>query len=136
MGDVLDHEWLHRCVRVGECQSIQPAMRLSSTAFNDKSKKPSVDRAGLRAAEESKKDVSDGIVRVLAEKVRQIGIPIKAPDPPHFQVDVWGRALPENPAHAQIEPLPNMTGSRFDKLKEALTRLAEKEGWVIEPTPP
>ncbi len=135
MGDVLDEEWLHRSVRVSECQRIQPPKRLSSTAFNDKGKKPSVDRAALRPAVDSKIDASDGVVRLLTASVRGIGIPIVAPNPPNFEVDVWVRWLPDNPAHAQIEPLPNMSGSRFDKLKEALARLAEQEDWVIEPTP-
>ncbi|MHB1273313.1 MAG: hypothetical protein ACYCZD_11215 [Rhodanobacter sp.] len=135
MGDVSDDEWLHRRVRLNECQRVQPPKRLSSTAFNDKGRKPSVDRAALRPAAETKIDESDGVVRLLTASVRGIGIPIAAPNPPNFEVDVWARILPENAAHAQIEPLPNMGDSRFGKLKEALARLAEQEDWVIEPAP-
>ena len=134
MGDVSDDEWLHRRVRLGECKRVQPPKQVSSSAFNDTGKKPSVDRAALRPAAQTKMEASDGVVRLLTEKVRGIGIPIDAPNPPNFEVDVWSRAEPENAAHAQIEPIPNMSSSRFYKLKEALARLAEQEDWVIEPT--
>jgi hypothetical protein len=134
MGDVSDDEWLHRRVRIGQCNRVQPPKQLSSTAFNDKGKKPSVDRAALRPATQTKIEANDGVVRLLTVAVRSIGIPISAPNPPNFEVDVWARAEPENAAHAQIEPVPNMNGSRFEKLKEALARLAEEEDWVIEPT--
>jgi hypothetical protein len=134
MGDVSDDEWLHRRVRLGECRRVQAPKQLSSSAFNDAGKKPSVDRAALRPATETKIEANDGVVRLLTASVRGIGIPIAAPNPPNFEVDVWARVEPENAAHAQIEPIPNMSRSRFDKLKEALARLAEEEDWVIEPT--
>ena len=129
-----DDEWLHRRVRHAECHRVQSPKLLSSSAFNDPGKRPSVDRAALRAAALTKVEANDGVVRLLTASVRGIGIPIAAPNPPNFEVDVWARIEPETAAHAQIEPAPNMSRSRFDKLKEALARLAETEDWVIEPT--
>ena len=135
MGDVSDKEWLHRCVAIADCQSVQPR-RLSSTAFNDRFRKPSVDQASLRPAIETQFAPTDGVVRLLTESVRKIGIEMTPPPesgPKNYEVDVWARPEPNNNAHAQIEPLPHMTDARFKKLKEALALLAAQEDWVIVP---
>jgi hypothetical protein len=138
MGDVADQEDLYRRVRKDACKTVGDSLKLSSTAFNDLSKQPSVDRVSMRASpQESQWEPTDGIALLLTEEVRAIVIPVtSAPrdKPAQFVVDVWARPLEENPAHAQIEATPEFTKSRFDKLKEALVRLAEKRGWVIEPT--
>lgn len=125
----------------GEC-------RLSSSAFNDRSQKPSVDLASKRLGpQETRLVESDGVVSLLTVAVRSIAT-IKnegsAPgEPAVYYVNVVPRPiLPgnaqgqlPNPAHAQIETSPSLkTSSRFKKLKEALAQLASRRGWLIEPT--
>ena len=122
--------------------------RLSSSAFNDRFQKPSVDLASKRAGpHETKLAESDGVVSLLTVDVRSIAT-IKnegsAPgEPLVYYVDVIARPiLPgniagqlPNLAHAQIETSPGLkTSSRFKKLKEALAQLASHRGWLIEPT--
>ena len=136
MGDVADQEWLHRRVTAKHCGSIDPPL-LSSTAFNDPGMKPSVDRASRRGAEQTQLDPTDGVARLLTITVRKLVVDrTDAPQggPMTYEIDVWARPLADNDAHAQIEPLPEMTGSRFSKMKERLARLAQDEGWVIQPT--
>lgn len=125
-------------------KTVNGTVRFSSTCFNDISAKVSVDRANLRtSAEEAKLSPSDGIIKLLAEDVREIG-PIPDPDGAEgYMIDVHPRpiyagnpdGLPENISHAQIEAAPDFANqSRFKKLKEALARLAERNGWFITPS--
>ena len=123
----------------GEC-------RLSSSAFNDRFQKPSVDLASKRAApHETKLVESDGVVSLLTADVRSIATVRNegaAPEEPAvYYIDVVARPiLPGNEegqlpnhAHAQIEALPDLkTSSRFKKLNEALAQLASGRGWLIE----
>lgn len=132
MGDVADDEWLHRSINKTQCRDIA-SVKLSSTAFNDRYKKPSVDRAHMRSAEQTKFSPTDGVVKLLTVNVRKVAIE-QPDDNGNYDVDVWSRPVGGNDAHAQIEPKPEMTTSRFDKLKEALARLAAEHGWVIPPT--
>lgn len=136
MGDVADQEWLHRRVTAQHCRSIDPPL-LSSTAFNDPGKKPSVDRASMRRAEQTQRDPTDGVARLQTIAVRKLVVDRTDPpegEPTIYEIDVWARPLADNTAHAQIEPLPEMTGSRFLKMKERLARLAQEQGWAIHPT--
>jgi len=139
MGDVADDEGLYRVVRKDACKVIDDVPRLSSTAFNDKARKPSTDRARLRnSANESQKEPTDGIALLITQEVRAVCIPFPDPTPngpKEYLVDVWARPENENPAHAQIEGAPEfITDARFKKLKEALVLLAEQHEWVIKPT--
>jgi hypothetical protein len=117
---------------------------LSSSAFNDRARKPSVDRAAMTSAEDVRTARSDGVVRLKVLAIRSVQPPV-AIDPnrnnsPNYAIDVLHRPIPpnegpaENLAHCQIEANPPFSGSaRFAKLKEALARLAGVDGWVIEP---
>lgn len=122
--------------------------RFSSSAFNDRKHKPSVNRSKIRPDPcETKADPADGITSLIAVEVRAITT-IKNEgalpnDPELYGIDVIPRpipadnpdGLPENLAHAQIESNPEFkTSSRFKKLKEALALLANKRGWVIDPS--
>lgn len=108
-------------------------LRLASTSFNDRGMKVSVDRERLqRDLKESLQRDSDGLARVVARDVRAIdlgdaqkktSIPVDVtPDPldapPHPK---------RNPAHALIAATSEINGSRFQRLKEKLARLAEKD---------
>lgn len=146
-----DRELLYRRVPIaGGCYKlIDGRVRVSSSAFNDRGWKPSVDRAVLRThPDETKENVSDGIVSLLTLRVRGIPIPNNLADgspgiPPRYEIDVLPRPVAatdnsqqrENLAHAQIESEPGfISESRFKKLKEALAGLATENGWLIEPT--
>jgi hypothetical protein len=143
---VSDDEQLYRSVR-NETQffkTVDGAVRFSNTCFNDPAGKVSVDRANLRnSAEETKFSPSDGIIKLLARDIRDIG-PIPNPDGGDgYLIDVHPRpipadnpdGLPENLSHAQIEASPDFTNpSRFKKLKEALALLADGNGWFIAPS--
>lgn len=148
MSDPIDDtEVLYRSVRnkVDFYKIIDGAVKFSSTAFNDKGQRPSVDRAALRnAPEDTKLYPTDGIAQILATEVRKVEVPVKAEDPATcFKVDVIYRPVPadnpegekENPAHSQIEADPEITiPRRFEKIKEALARAATRYGWLVEPS--
>lgn len=113
----------------------------SASAFNDAQKKPSVDRASLRnSPEETKWQETDGVTHLRALDARAIVLS-GAPGGGNFAVDVVHREivpdnpdrLPANPAHAQIETTPEPGTARFDKLKEALAKVASRYGWTIRP---
>lgn len=144
---VEDDEVLYRSVPNGCFTITDGALRLTSTAFNDPTQKPSVDRAKLCGANPAytKKKPTDGVVSLTALSVRQIadvvqndkhGKPILAhavdaiPDPVKNHP-----ALPDNLAHALIVTNPDFeSGSVFKKLKESLARIASQRGWLIEPS--
>ena len=147
---VENDEILYRCVPPsGVHQVIAGKLELSSTAFNDPTNQPSVDRAGLCGNNPShtKKSPHDGVVKLVACEVRRIELARSEPNakPANYRVDVMpdpvlpgnDRGLPSNLAHALIVADPTInSGSRFKKLKEALARLASNGGWLIEPTSP
>jgi len=101
----------------------------------------------MRASTDAcKQRPTDGLLLLIADEVRKILLPQMnnkgKPTGIHYQIDVIHRPveldnpqrLPENPAHSQIESTPDLNGSRFNKLKEALARLAEKHGWLVKPS--
>ena len=111
-------------------------LRFSSSAFNDAGFKPSVDRAALRKSpHESKKNLDDGIVELATNTIRAIKS-VESESISHY-IDVHYRPVvevPTNIAHSQIEPAPEIVGKNiFKKLKDALARLADEAGWLIEP---
>lgn len=146
-----DQEVVYRRVRLEWARYVDGQWRLTSQAFNDQKRKPSVDRKDLRDnPEDSKLDATDGIAQLLTSEVRATSAVIQNPLAPTaqqipYRLDVIPRpipannpeGLPENLAHAQIESDPMVdTRTRFDKIKEALVRLAMNRDWVIEPRPP
>lgn len=124
---------------------------LTHHAFRDASKKPSVDRAKLcnHDPKWTQWDHNEaGVVSLVAHDVRLI-------DPPIFTNDNKGRpitkhnvdVLPDpiiaingpggriNHAHAQITLEPEAKGGAFDRLQIALSKIAQKRGWLINPLP-
>ena len=121
-------------------------LKISSEAFRDRNKKPSVDRAELRGFNPvlSKLSDTDGVVSLMAADVRAIGTvktKILNEDVVIHAVDVVYAPTPENPAHSQIVVNPEFFGSKskernvFKLLQLALAELAEKNGWTLEPSP-
>lgn len=124
-------------------------IRFSSTAFNDRSKQPSVDRARLQNFDPQRSRIAktDGIVELNAADIRAIG-PIfhqndsgrsshavdVVPDPIIGDVTL---AINQNLAHALIITHPPLTGtSAFKRFKESLAKLATEAGWCVEPGTP
>jgi hypothetical protein len=108
-------------------------IKISSAAFGDKSRRPSVDRAYLRDNDprNSQWGQTDGIVSLITREVRSMidvrprsvdVIPNPIKDHP---------TLPDNPAHALIVTEPDFDNdSQFKKLKKALARTCR---WLIPP---
>lgn len=123
---------------------VEGKPRFSSSAFNDRTQKVSVDQASLREyPEQSKMSETDGIVSLITAEVRAIDSVADADSGLPYRIDVIERpiiagnpdGLPENLAHAQVESAPELSNkSRFKKLKEALARLATNRGWLIGPS--
>lgn len=142
-----DSEELIRRIPSDSPHYAQPTQgcKLTSTAFNDPNRQPSVDRRGMKASLDAcKLAPTDGLVCLIAEEVRRLELleyDNGKPTGSKHTIDVLHRpveagnpqGLAENSAHSQIETTPAISGSRFNKLKEALARLAEKRGWLVEP---
>ena len=148
-GEVLaGGEVLFRSIRSDEIVINASGWRLSSAAFNDPGKKPSVDRAAIRPDPSlAKKSVSQGVASLLTEEVRtRVQVLVNPTAPPGqqvaYKVNVFARPIPandpsgqpENPAHAQIESSPEFaSNTHFNKLKDKLARIAELRGLVLQP---
>lgn len=145
---VRNDEMLYRSVRgkLNEEYSYDDTgkLRFSSQAFRDISKKPSIDRAELKGFNPalSKLSHTDGIVSLITRDIRAIGtVETKSQDADAVihAVDVAYDPTPENPAHSQIIVNPEFFGSKnkqknaFKLLRRALTKLATKSGWTLEP---
>lgn len=146
---VLDEEMVLRSVRNDPlCFSVDAAgqlARLSHSAFNDRSKEPSVDRLNLLAhgPTATKKGPTDGVVSLLVADVRKISSVVsfdeKQRPVAQHAVDVVHDPLAENYAHALVRTAPAVQGDgAFRKLKEALCRIALQsgQGWVVQPGGP
>ena len=115
-------------------------VHLCHSAFNDREKRPSVDRENLQTGgpEATRLNESDGVVVFQADEVRGIHgvVTLDAKQQPldSHAVDVWHRPLAENPSHGQIEAAPEIqsTGT-WKRLKESLCRVAGKRGWLLRP---
>jgi hypothetical protein len=142
---VYDDELLYRSVRPGEFTVVNGRTVFSASAFNDREKKPSVDKQWYgRTAEATRKSPENGVLKLVAGDTRQTcKVAIfdskgKAID--EHAVDVMHRPIiddpteVDNPAHCQIEcnPAIEKDGS-FKRLKEALAGLATKHGFVLQP---
>ena len=148
-GFIRDDEGLYRSVRgkYGEEYSYDNIgkLKISSEAFRDRERKPSVDRAELKESNPSlsKRNDTDGIISLITADVRAIGTvktKIQNTDTTVHAVDVIYDPIPENPAHSQIVVNPEFFGSKnkqrnvFKLLQLALAELAEKNGWTLEPS--
>lgn len=99
--------------------------RVSTAAFGDRSRQPSVDRAWLRDYEprNSQHDPTDCVVCLVAGDVRTVK------DVAPREVDVVPdpvqdhQTLPDNPAHALVVTDPALDNdSQFKRLKRALAK--------------
>lgn len=148
-GFIRDDEVLYRSVRgkLGEeyLYDSKGKLQISSEAFRDRDRKPSVDRAELRGFNPvlSKLSDTDGVISLITADVRAIGTvktKILNEDVVIHAVDIVYAPTPENPAHSQIVVNPEFFGSKskqrnvFKLLQLALAELAEKNGWTLEPS--
>lgn len=146
---IRDDEVLYRSVRgqYGEEYSYDDkgTLKISSEAFRDRNRSPSVDRARLNEYDPtlSKQNDTDGVVSLITEDVRAIGTvqtKIQDVDTTVHAIDVIYDPIPENPAHSKIVVRPDFFGSKnkqrnvFKLLQLALVELAEKYGWTVEPS--
>ena len=102
--------------------------RISSNAFNDASRRPSVDRALLcpRGPDEARERFrpGSGILSLRARDVRGISA-VHGGTGQIYGVDVEPVPIVDNPAHAEIFGQPPFdTDKVFDRIKQALARLA------------
>ena len=114
-----------------------------SAAFNDREKRPSVDRAKLHHFNPHRTRVSeeDGIVMLLTSRVRQLGLvhvfDQRGKVRSEHAVDVIPDPKTGNPAHAVIITQPPLTkDNAFKRLKDSLARLATDAGWYVRPGTP
>lgn len=131
MSEVADDEILYRAVApdprllsIGEDR----VPRISSNAFNDPARRPSVDRAALCSGgiDESlaRFRPGSGILSLNAGEVRTLSA-THGGTGQIYLVDVEPVPLPENVAHAEIFGRPPFdTDKVFDRIKQRLARLA------------
>jgi hypothetical protein len=139
---VTDDELLYRCVHFGDNNyhiDETGKARISSQAFRDRSKAPSVDRAGLCNNDPrfTQKKAENAVVSLITGAVRDIKVTqndAKGNPLCSYRIDVCARPEDGNTAHAQIEPEPTYkNGTPFRKVLERLAFLAEQRGWEILP---
>lgn len=140
-------EALYRAVSANSehYELISGGLRVSSSAFNDRWRKPSVDRSAFRADPKyTRKKETDGVTRLRASEVRSICDlrvePNSRENRSTYCVDVVHRPVtakgsqPENVAHCQVECAPDLSSdAHFRKLKEALAIIATANGFVVMP---
>ena len=141
---VQNDEILYRSVRGKggkEYATINGKPDFNYEAFKATNRKPSVDRAILRAHPSlSLLSDTDGIVSLIAGQVRAI----KSVERPEggdavYAVDVIFAPTMENPAHAEIILIPEYFGSRnkqrlaYRLIRIALALLANESGWTLPP---
>lgn len=130
-----DDEVLYRSVkRTLWKQKNDGEFYLSSQAFADRNRRPSVDRAELCGHDPSYTQFrpSDYVCSLVAEDVRAIATVVKrdrkgVPQVRH-NIDVEPVPLSDNVAHAEIYAVPEISGGRlFERLLERLAYLARWE---------
>ena len=128
---VSDEETLYRAVSNAPryiATDAEGQIRISSMAFNDAGRRPSVDRAALcpGGAEETRARFSpgSGVLSLQAKAVRAVTT-THGVTGATYGVDVEPVPLPENPSHAEIFGRPPFdTDKVFERIKQALARLA------------
>ena len=130
-----DDETLYRSVkRILWKQKNNGEFYLSSQAFTDRNRRPSVDRAKLCGHDPSytRFSPSDYVCSLVAKDVRTISTVVKydkkgIPQVRH-NIDVEPVPLSDNAAHAEIYAVPEISGERlFKRLLERLACLARWE---------
>src|SRR5579872_6191853 len=130
---VADEELLYRRVRLlpGLFVEADGKVRPSSQAFNDRYRRPSVDRANLRGGDPTKSQIeeSDSIVSLVAQDIRDIKTVEQRNEKGEvihrYMIDVEPKPEPDNPAHAEIFAVPEFSSEgAFRRLKERLAQLA------------
>ena len=106
----------------------QGGRRISSLAFNDTGRRPSVDRAMLcpngPADTRQRFSSGSGVLSLTARDVRGISA-THGTSGQVYGVDVEPVPLPDNAAHAEIFGRPPFdTDKIFDRIKQSLARLA------------
>ena len=141
---IANEELLYRRIRSfagGQaCYVVEGSrIRFTAAAFLDPKKRPSVDRANLRNGDphRSRLTKDDGIVQLQTGTVREIGViekkDAKGNTVSQHMVDVEAAPIDGNEAHAEITLSPEVGGKAFERLKEALARLATDSGWLVLP---
>lgn len=134
-----DSEILYRRIPFGTSGYLPDAegpIRLSKSAFSDRGRRISVDRALLtvQGAASTQGDPRNGVVSLLTAKVR--AEPVRVMDSKGIHVasqhllDVLAAPLEENPAHAEIVAVPELSKAQFHKVQQRLTDLSS---WVVLP---
>ena len=151
---IVDDEQLYRSVR-GKSKDDEyyydgttGELIIRPKAFLDRKRRPSVDRAKLREFNPalSKLGETDGIVSLVTDEVRAIGEVITKTDMESVAhaVDVVYKPIStppekENLAHSEITVRPKFFGSNnkqdnaFKWLRRALSIIATKYGWTLQP---
>ena len=128
---VADTETLYRAVR-NDLRFIaldsDGNVRISSMAFNDPERRPSVDRVALcPGGPQETRDrfrPGSGILSLSAGDVRTLTA-THGGTGATYGVDVEPVPLPDNPSHAEIFGRPPFdTDKVFERIKQALTRIA------------
>jgi hypothetical protein len=106
----------------------QGIQRISTSAFNDAGRRPSVDRAILCPAgaidTRNRFSQGSGVLSLVAADVRAIST-VHGSTGQVYGVDVEPVPLPENAAHAEIFGRPPFdTDKVFDRIKQSLARIA------------
>jgi hypothetical protein len=142
-----DAEDLYRSIRANanEFSYQDGKLVFSSSAFDDRFMKPSVDRSSFRAnPADARITPTDGVAKVLTADVRKsckipiikngVAVAEHAADAIHRPIEN-DPSQADNPAHCQVECNPLIaSGARFKKLKAALANLANRHGFVVKPT--
>lgn len=127
---VADDEVLYRAVLNDSRffpRDSQGARRISSMAFNDAGRRPSVDRAllcpGGPAETRNRFQAGSGVLSLVAREIRLLTA-THGTTGQVYGVDVEPVPLPENLAHAEIFGRPPFdTDKIFDRIKQALARI-------------
>jgi hypothetical protein len=147
---VADEERLFRRIRNESTEykvASDGSLLLSSTAFQDRNCRPSVDRETLcpssPPAAWTQEEACHGVVWLLARGVRALKpigeriVPGQPKESVSHAIDVYPDAIlatetvRANPAHAEIRPTPEwVTKSAFRRFLEHLSQLAQ---WEIRP---
>lgn len=106
----------------------QGVRRISSMAFNDAGRRPSVDRAILCPGGPSETRLrfspDSGVLSLVTQEVRRLTTTHGATGQ-DYAVDVEPVPLPDNLAHAEIFGRPPFdTDKVFDRIKQSLARIA------------
>ncbi len=117
-------------------------VEISSEAFSDRDKEPSVDRAKIHKNDATRTQVeeTDAVLKLIARDVRIIPV-TKEKSPETYIVDVVPDPIvnhptyPDNLAHAKIRTMPRCGSAIFRKFKISLAQLAESyaDKWAILP---